>query len=581
MVRLFDAGHPLTLANGEQLTEVDVAYETYGQLNSAGDNAVYICHALTGDAHAAGRPTPDGPLGWWDTMIGPGKAIDTDRWYVVCSNLLGGCQGTTGPSSINPATGQPWGLDFPLLAVSDFVTVHRALLAHLGVQHVHAAVGGSLGGMQVLQWSLDHPDDLDRAVIIAASSRLTAQNIAFSAVGREAIMRDENFQGGRFIGTGSGPDVGLAVARMMAHITYTSEENFEEKFGRRPQGDQSSPGFGVDFAVESYLEHQGASFLTRFDALSYLYLTRVMDYFDPFADPEATDRAQEHPVNYLVISFDSDWRFSTAHSRRIVRRLADARLPVSFREIHSPWGHDSFLLDVPDYLRTVRAFLEAPPTPQVSRSGSGGPLTKPTTVSDRSRLRPDLARLARLIDPGSRVLDLGCGDGSLLAYLMTTRDCTGAGVEKDPQAVLAAIQAGVPVVELDIDTQLGEFADDSFNVIVLSRTLQTLLRPAAVLSQMRRIAPRMIVSMPNFAYWRHRLELAGGRMPRSADLPFDPFETPNVHHATVPVLEDLFRRSGLSIDRRYPLDAAGRRLKAPDLATNLRASSTLYVLRRA
>ena len=579
-VRLFDADHPLTLANGEQLTQVDVAYETYGHLTSAGDNAVYICHALTGDAHAAGRPTPDGPLGWWDTMIGPGKAIDTTRWFVVCSNLLGGCQGTTGPSSINPATDQPWGLDFPLLAVSDFIAVHRALLAHLGVRHVHAAVGGSLGGMQVLQWSLDHPEDLDRAVIIAASSRLTAQNIAFSAVGREAIMRDENFHAGRFVGTGAGPDVGLAVARMMAHITYTSEESFEEKFGRRPQGGQSTPGFGVDFAVESYLEHQGAAFLTRFDALSYLYLTRVMDYFDPFADPEATDRVQEHPVSHLVISFDSDWRFSTTHSRRIVRRLADARLPVSFREIRSPWGHDSFLLDVPDYLRTVRAFLEAPAAPQLDRSQPTDSATGPSAGGDPSQLRPDLARLARLIEPGSRVLDVGCGDGALLAYLTAFRNCTGVGVEKDPDAVLAAIRAGVPVVDFDIDTQLGQFADDSFDVVVLSRTLQTLLRPVAVLSQMRRIASRMIVSMPNFAYWRHRLEMASGHMPRSADLPFDPFETPNVHHATVPVLEDLFFRTGLVIDQRYPLDASGRRLKVPNVATNLRASSTLYVLRR-
>jgi homoserine O-acetyltransferase len=290
-------------------------------------------------------------------MIGPGKAIDTDRYFVICPNLLGGCQGTTGPSSINPATGKVWGLDFPLLHIADFVTVHRGLAAHLGVRRFHAVVGGSLGGMQVLQWALSFPEELSNAVIIAASSRLTAQNIAFSAVGREAIMRDENFFGGDFAAHHANPDVGLSIARMMAHITYLSEDAFAEKFGRAPQFEEPDPGFGVDFAVEGYLEHQGAAFLTRFDALSYLYLSRVMDYFDPFAAPDALDKLRADPLSFLVMSFDSDWRFSTAHSRRIVRKLNDAGLPVTFRQISSPWGHDSFLLDIPEYLDTVRAFL--------------------------------------------------------------------------------------------------------------------------------------------------------------------------------------------------------------------------------
>lgn len=360
-VQLFDAQAPLRLDSGEQLDEVVVAYETYGRLNADRSNAIYICHALTGDAHAAGWHAGDKRPGWWDTMIGPGRAIDTNRWFVISSNLLGGCRGTTGPSSINPATGQAWGLDFPLLAMQDFVTVHRALLAHLGIEQLHAAVGGSLGGMQVLQWALSHPADLENAVIIAASARLTAQNIAFSAVGRQAIMRDEHFHAGRFAEQQVNPSVGLAIARMMAHITYTSEEGFQAKFGREPQRAESSPGFGVDFAVEGYLEHQGEIFLGRFDALSYLYLTRVMDYFDPFAATDALHGVSEDPVRFLVVSFDSDWRFSTEHSRQMVRQLAAARLPVTFREIRSPWGHDSFLLTIEPYLATVRAFLEANP----------------------------------------------------------------------------------------------------------------------------------------------------------------------------------------------------------------------------
>ncbi len=359
LVQLFDAEHPLVLASGEQLDEVVVAYETYGTLNADASNAVFICHALTGDAHAAGWHEGDRRPGWWDTMIGPGKGIDTDRWFVISANLLGGCQGTTGPSSINPATGQPWGLDFPLLQVADFVTVHRALVAHLGIKRLHAVVGGSLGGMQALEWSLAYPQELSNAVVIAASSRLTAQNIAFSAVGRQAIMRDENFHAGRFAELATSPSVGLAIARMMAHITYTSEEGFQAKFGRATQSQESSPGFGVDFAVEGYLEHQGEIFLARFDALSYLYLTRVMDYFDPFASAEGVQRLQDDPVRYLVISFDSDWRFSSQHSQLIVKHLAEAQQPVTYREIRSPWGHDSFLLTIDAYLDTVRAFLEA------------------------------------------------------------------------------------------------------------------------------------------------------------------------------------------------------------------------------
>lgn len=357
-VRLHTPDDPLVLSNGEILPEVDVSFETYGRLNGDRSNAVFVCHALTGDAHAAGLRPGDRRPGWWDTLIGPGKPVDTDRWYVVCANILGGCRGTTGPSSPDPRTGEPYGLTFPLLAMADFVAVHRALGRHLGIDQWAVLLGGSLGGMQVLQWCLSHPQEVRNAIIIASSSRLTAENIAFSAVGRQAIMRDPEFHDGRFTAAGSSPDRGLSVARMMAHITYLSEEAFSEKFGRAAQAGELAPGFGVDFAVESYLEHQGEAFLTRFDALSYLYLTRVMDYFDPFATPDALAALAADPVKVLVMSFDSDWRFSTRQSRRIVRHLQRAGTPVSFREIHSPWGHDSFLLEIPAYHATVRAFLD-------------------------------------------------------------------------------------------------------------------------------------------------------------------------------------------------------------------------------
>ena len=356
---LFPPDEPLVLESGQRLAPVEVAFETYGELNEQRSNAVFIHHALTGDAHAAGFHEGATRPGWWDNFIGPGKPVDTDRLFVVCANLLGGCMGTTGPASPNPETGDPYGLRFPLFTVGDLVNVHRALLRHLGIRRLLAAVGGSLGGMQALQWSIEHPDEVHSAVVVCSTARLSAQNIAFSAVAREAIMRDPNFHGGDYQRHGVRPDAGLSVARMMAHITYLSEEGMRRKFGRRLQ-DRESPrfGFDVDFQVESYLHHQGEAFLKRFDANSYLYLTRVMDYFDPFGDMVGAGAKLERvDTRFLVMSFDSDWRFDTAHSRDLVRILAAHRVPVTFREIASPHGHDSFLLEVPEYHRTVASFM--------------------------------------------------------------------------------------------------------------------------------------------------------------------------------------------------------------------------------
>jgi homoserine O-acetyltransferase len=367
---VFDDDRPLVLESGARLTHVEVAYETYGTLAPDGGNAVVICHALSGDAHAAGYHDGDRRPGWWDNIVGPGRPLDTDRFFVVCANVLGGCKGTTGPGSPDPASGRPYGLRFPLLAVRDLVETHRALLRELGVTRLLAAIGGSLGGMQALQWSLDHPGEVGGALVVAASGRLTAQNIAFSAVAREAIMRDPDFAGGDYYpasaGAGDGaaapprPDRGLALARMIGHITYLSEDSMRQKFGRRIQ-DAVEPryGFDVDFEVESYLAHQGQSFVERFDANTYLYMTRVMDYFDPFADPAYVQRqVAAGDTRYLVLSFDSDWRFSTAHAREIASELRRAGAPVTFRELSAPHGHDSFLFPVPEYHRTIAGFLE-------------------------------------------------------------------------------------------------------------------------------------------------------------------------------------------------------------------------------
>jgi homoserine O-acetyltransferase/O-succinyltransferase len=358
-VVLFTEEEPLPLDSGTQLAPVEVAYETYGTLDGAAANAIVVCHALTGDAHAAGHHGNPAVVGWWDTLIGPGKPLDTDRYFVVSANLLGGCKGTTGPSSTDPATGRPYGLRFPPFTVSDLVKVQRALVLQLGIERPLAAIGGSLGGMQALQWALDHPHDLVTGIVVCGAARLSALNIAFSAVGRAAITRDEHFANGDYYGTERRPDVGLAVARMMAHITYLSERSLAERFGRRLRDGASPYGFGVEFEVESYLDHQGRSFLERFDANSYLYLSRVMDYFDPFADEAgARQRLRESSTRFLVLSFDTDWRFGTPHALEIVRALESAGTEVEFQEIASPHGHDSFLLTVPEYHRAVADFLD-------------------------------------------------------------------------------------------------------------------------------------------------------------------------------------------------------------------------------
>jgi homoserine O-acetyltransferase len=323
------------LESGATLAPVDVAYATYGELDADAGNAVLICHALTGDANAAV---------WWHTLVGPGRPVDTDRFFVVCANLLGGCQGTTGPSSVDPATGEPYGLRFPLLTVRDLNAVHRALLHRLGVRRLYAAVGGSLGGMQALQWALDAPEEIERAAVICASARLSAQNIGFSKVARAALLGDPQFA--------DGAPNGMAVARMMAHITYLSEEGMRRKFDRA----RRAPGpmtLSSDFEVEHYLDHQAEIFLARFDALTYLYLSRTMDYFEPFAEPPGPAPT----TRILLVSFDSDWRFGSEHSRHIAQELRARGAEPEHVEIASPWGHDSFLMDVPAYHEAVARLL--------------------------------------------------------------------------------------------------------------------------------------------------------------------------------------------------------------------------------
>lgn len=350
---------PLRLDGGALLAPVEIAYETYGTLAPDGGNALLICHALTGDHHVASAHPRTGKPGWWQRMVGPGRPIDTDRFFVICANVLGSCMGSSGPASADPATGRPYAMTFPVITIRDMVRAQALLLDHLGVARLAAVVGGSMGGMQALSWAATFPERIDACLVIASTARHTAQNIAFHEVGRQAIMADPNWQNGDYY-NGAPPAAGLAVARMAAHITYLSEAGLTEKFGRRLQArEQKSFGFDADFQVESYLRHQGLAFTDRFDANSYLYITRAMDYFD---------LAEEHGgllasafraarARFCLVSFDTDWLYPTAESRAIVQALVAARAPASFVELSSPYGHDAFLLDSPELDRVIGGFL--------------------------------------------------------------------------------------------------------------------------------------------------------------------------------------------------------------------------------
>jgi homoserine O-acetyltransferase len=352
----------LPLDCGSGLEQFSIAYQTYGELNAAKSNLVLVCHALTGDQHVANLHPVTGKPGWWETMVGPGKPIDTNRYFVLCANVLGGCMGSTGPSSTNPATGNPYGPDFPVITVRDMVRAQARLLDHLGIADVLCVLGGSMGGMQVLEWAASYKDRVFSAVPIACSARHSSQNIAFHEVGRQAVMADPDWCQGRYLEEGKNPRKGLAVARMAAHITYLSDAALHRKFGRNLQDrEKVAFGFDADFQVESYLRYQGLSFVDRFDANSYLYITRAMDYFDIAADHEGVlaNAFRGTRTRFCLVSFTSDWLFPTEGSREIVHALNAVAAKVSFVEIKSDKGHDAFLLHEPELFDTIRGFLSA------------------------------------------------------------------------------------------------------------------------------------------------------------------------------------------------------------------------------
>jgi homoserine O-acetyltransferase len=351
------APHQMTLESGEALGPITLAYETYGKLNQAKSNAILLVHALTGDAHVAGWHSGEKSAGWWDDMVGPGRAFDTDQYFIICSNIIGGCKGSTGPSSINPESDKPYALDFPVITIGDMVNAQTHLLDHLGIQKLLSVAGGSMGGMQVLEWMHSHADRIKSAIPISTAMRHSPQQIAFNEVGRQAIMADPKWNDGNYY-EGVHPNRGLAVARMVGHITYMSDKSMEEKFGRRLKDERKPFKFTADFEVEGYLQYRGKSFVGRFDANSYLYITKAMDYYDMLRGKKPQQIWHDSALKVLVIAFKSDWLYPAYQTKEIVRTCKLAGLDASYCEIESDYGHDAFLLEVEEQSHLVKYFLE-------------------------------------------------------------------------------------------------------------------------------------------------------------------------------------------------------------------------------
>ncbi len=579
----FDETFPLEM--GGALPSVTIAYETYGRLNTAKDNAVLVCHAISGDSHVAQHDAEDDP-GWWDIAVGAGKPIDTNRFFVVCPNLLGGCRGTTGPGSVNPATGKPYGSDFPTITIGDMVELERRLLDHLGIEKLLAVVGGSMGGHQALMWATRFPERVQSVVALATSPRLTSQALAFDVVGRNAIRHDPHYHGGQYYGEKQGPEVGLAIARMIGHITYLSREAMRQKFGEdRLHPREVATEFEKTFSVGSYLGHQGTKFVERFDANSYIALSMAMDLFDLGGQSvEQVATFRKTLSRWLVISFSSDWLFPPDQSRDIVSALITNNAAVSYCNVQSDCGHDAFLLpnDFASYGEMIRAFLN-----NVADGDSTVAAVKeddtqvhsPTSVFHQHRL--DYDRIIELIPPGASVLDLGCGGGGLLARIKQQNHRHLVGIELDERAVLAGIQHGLDVIQADLNKDLRMFADQQFDCVVLSQTLQAVHDVEGVITNILRVGRQCIVSFPNLAYHKlRRILTEEGRAPRGYGwLSNNWYDTPDIRFLSINDFEEFCRKKHVRVHRRIALDTEAGKEVTHDL--NLAADLAIFVISRS
>ncbi|MCH2176609.1 MAG: homoserine O-acetyltransferase [Lentisphaeria bacterium] len=527
------------LASGEKLKEIKLSYETYGALNENADNVVLICPTLTSDAHAAGYHSEDDKQpGWWDPLIGPGKPIDTNQFFVICSNILSGCKGSTGPGSINPETGEPYGLTFPLVTIKDAVKAQKILLDDLGVKHLHSVVGGSLGGMQALEWSIAYPDFLDRCVCVAAGANVLPQALAFDIIARQEIMQDPDWHDGDYHAHNTFPSDGLSRAREIGHVTYLSSASMQKKFGREEQPDLPSnrSKFSTDFQVESYLQYQAKKFVDRFDANSYLYITRMMDMFDLEKEHGSLEKAFiQSSCKYLIVGISSDWLFPTEQQLDIVHALLKIRKPVSYFEMTSDAGHDAFMLEYDRLCPGIRAFL-------------GSNQVSPEKQSTAEVDPEELDRIVSMVDKDDYILDVGSGQGSFLETLKKQVNVQEVCLDQKFEMVAFCMQRGFNALQLDADKALQTIPDDTFDKVLMRNTIQQLGSALNSLKQVIRIGKSGIISFPNFAYYRYRLQLFfTGTLPVSKTLPHEWYDSPNIHLVTVHDFIQLCENHGIKI----------------------------------
>lgn len=558
---------PIDLELGGSLPAVNCAYETWGQLNSDASNAILVCHAISGDSHAASHNPSDDP-GWWEELIGPNKAIDTNRHFVVCPNVLGGCRGSTGPGDFKPGEARErYGADFPTVTVGDMVAIQKRLAEHLGVSQWRAVVGGSMGGHQALMWATRYPHWVRSCIAIATSPRLTSQALGFDVVARNAIQTDPHFAGGQYYDQPQHPNTGLAIARMLGHITYLSSKAMEEKFDLdRHDPRQIASAFEQRFSIGSYLAYQGQKFTTRFDANSYITLSLSMDLFDLGKTREDLMQSfRDCTCDFLLVSFSSDWLFSPAQSCDIVNTLTALNKPVTYAEITTSAGHDAFLID-----RDLQQYA---------------PLIK-AKLSDTQPVSPVLSgsqqRIVELIPPDATVLDLGCGDGAFLAALRERGHDSLVGVEVVQDGIHQAAALGLNVIDHDLNEGLPAFTDQQFDVVVLSNTLQVVTNIRPLVEEMLRVGRKSIVSFHNFAHRELREDyVARGRSPRADGL-YDHqwYDTPNRRFPSILDVEDLCRDCEAEVLEAIYLDTKmGKQIDATE-DPNLNADLAILVISR-
>ena len=561
---VFDA--PVKLELGGVLPSVTCAFETWGKLNEDASNAILVCHAISGDSHAAKHDRDDDP-GWWDSLIGPGKAVDTDRFFVVCPNVLGGCRGTTGPGSIDPEANRPYGAGFPQITIGDMVDVQKRLAEQLGIVRWRAIIGGSLGGHQAMTWVKRYPASANSCIVIASSPRLTSQALGFDVIARNAIQTDPHFYGGQYYDQPNRPNNGLAIARMLGHITYLSGEAMAKKF----EVDRHDPrtvasNFEQRFSIGSYLAHQGQKFTTRFDANSYVTLSMAMDLFDLGADRlQLMQSFDESQCDFLVVSFSSDWLFTPTQSREIVAALTALEKSVAYTEITSPAGHDSFLIN--EYISQYAPLVSA-------RLGQ--------VDTSLSQLTPIEESIIQLIPENASVLDLGCGDGHLLAALKQQGHDPLFGVEVAQDNIRLAAARGLDVIDFDLNCGLEPFIDNQFDVVVLSATLQAVANVDDLFEEMLRVGNRVIVSFPNFAYKALREDyVVRGRSPRApGEFDYEWYNTPNRRFPSIADVEELCRSKNIRIEQAIYFDSTKNQQIESGDDPNLNADTAILVVSR-